>query len=204
MEANNIILQKFIEDQNHDCNHYWGDSWQYWSDLYDAISEMRVWINKSHVLVYEKEKYGTYRFDILQMYDGTLKSWLQPTVRTDFDWYFHNAWVYHNMHGLYSVINKVVTPCVNAVLKIISKVDRVCAKAVPSRFIKWVNNWQLQILNEGFQKTCYKYPHIVNELLVDVDCYSYIKPYGDYIVDGEVIHDKYWKSVLSRHGKLTI
>lgn len=193
MSSNKDILIKYIEDKNHDTFHTWGDAWFGWEYMDQAIKEMRKYIDKSRVLVYDKEKFGTYRFTILCMYDGTLKSWLQPTVRIDFDWSFNNYWIYKNYPKIYNWVRNKIVPIVNKGLHYISRADRFISKYVPKKFIKKVQNWQLQKLNEGFQKVCLEYPMIVNEMISDIDCPEIIKPYGDYIIDGETIHNKYWK-----------
>lgn len=60
--------------------------------------------------------------------------------------------------------------------------------------LTWIiREWQIKEINKLFQTVCKKYPHLVDELISDTDCYMYIKPgkYGD--IDGEAIHNKYWK-----------
>ena len=49
--------------------------------------------------------------------------------------------------------------------------------------------------NKVFQLACKKWPNVVDELIVDIDGWEWIKPckWGD--VDGEAIHDKYWKKI---------
>lgn len=195
METNREILEKYISDSSISTIHMWNDGWEGWNDLYSAIKEMQNYIEKSHALVYEKEKFGSYRFDILVMYDGTLKSWLQPTVRADFDWRFTSFWLYSHFPRVENFLSNLLEPPVNLFLQWFSKVDRFFAKFVPKKFIKWVNSWQYQKLNEGFQKVALKYPRIVNELISDVDMYKKIKPFGNYIIDGETIHNKYWKKI---------
>ena len=194
LKSNREIL---LETMDADVNtfHEWGDGWEYWSDLGKAIEEMGNYIRKSRTLVYDKEKFGTYRFDLLCVYDGTLKSILQPSVRVDFDWNPSMHWLYNHAPRVRKALKDTLVPVVNKMLKLFSRFDRLVAKAVPGRFVARVVRWQLSVLNEGFQKTCLKYPHIVNELVSDVDIYKEIKPYGNYVVDGEKIHNKYWREV---------
>lgn len=190
--GNKEILLEYI-NKKVNTFHEWGDGWEHWSDLGKAINEMRRHIRKSRALVYDKEKYGTYRFDTLCLYNGTLKSILQPSVRLDFDWNPSMYWLYEHAPMLRKALKDTLVPVVNWMLKLFSRFDRLVAKAVPDKFVSRVVRWQLSVLNEGFQKTCLKYPHIVNELVSDVDIYKEIKPYGDYVVDGEKIHNKYWR-----------
>lgn len=173
--------------------HFWGDGWAGWDELRAAINEMQPYIRKSRVLVYDKEKFGTYRFDIEYMYDGTLKSIIQPSYNRDFTWRSYNAWAYKHMPKLYKFFRKYICVSVDKVLHYISVVDRALSKLVPDSFISWVRSKQLHILNKGFQEVLLKHPSIVHEFVSDVDCWEHIKPFGDYIVDGSVIHNMHWE-----------
>ena len=173
--------------------HFWGDGWAGWDELRAAINEMQPYIRKSRVLVYDKEKFGTYRFDIEHMYDGTLKSIIQPSYNKDFTWSAYNVWAYKHMPKLYSFFRKYICVSVNKILHYISAVDRALSKLVPDSFISWVRSKQLHMLNKGFQEVLLKHPSIVHEFVSDVDCWEHIKPFGDYIVDGSVIHNMHWK-----------
>lgn len=182
------ILKHNIKNPPDELFHCWNDGWEYWNDLYSAINEIDRYFRKARVLAYTKEKYGTYRVSVLGVYDGTLKSILKPNVRYDFDWHYYGSF----MRGF---VESVIEPCVNWILKGVSKVDRFVAKLIPKFFKNFVINRQKSKVNEGFQKVCLKYPHIVHELVSDIDCYEWIKPYDDYVLDGEEIFNRHWKRV---------
>lgn len=58
-----------------------------------------------------------------------------------------------------------------------------------------VRAYQYRVYNYAVQKACARYPHITEEIVVDLDWPEYIKPgiFGD--VDGMKIHNKYWKQL---------
>ena len=63
-------LEFYINNTEGPVVHFWGDGWVGWNELRDAINEMQSYIRKSRVLVYDKEKFGTYRFDIVHMFSS--------------------------------------------------------------------------------------------------------------------------------------
>lgn len=69
--------------------------------------------------------------------------------------------------------------------------------------VRLVNWWQARRLNKAFQVTCKEYPDVVDELIMDTDCYRCIKPcrWGD--VDGEAIHRKYWTPLKPKTETVT-
>ena len=136
---------------------------------------------------------GTYRFDIVHMYDGTLKSIIQPSYNMDFTWSSYNVWAYKHIPKLYSFFRKYICISVDKILHYISAADRALSKLVPDSFISWVRSKQLHVINKGFQEVLLRHPSIVHEFVSDVDCWEHIKPFGDYIVDGSVIHNMHWK-----------
>jgi len=59
------------------------------------------------------------------------------------------------------------------------------------RVVNWVHR---QVVNWAIQRACRRYPEVVDELVADIDCYTWVRPgiFGD--VDGERIRNKYWKT----------
>lgn len=66
---------------------------------------------------------------------------------------------------------------------------------IPKRFIGWVQQRQVQVINEGYQKVCLKYPYLVHELVSHCDLYKCIKPYGPYVLNGEDVWNQHWESI---------
>ena len=242
-----VAALRFHIDHPSSSHHMWGDDWEYWSDLDKAIRELDGHFRSARVLAYTKEKYGSYRATVLSVYDGRLKSLLQPSVRLDFYWWYSGASLYklrkrrdnnpsnrwYRITGFCAdvckrVLDGFIQPCVNWLLGNISVLDRFIARPhlpfysefhlrkedykhpflhrvdewikghirfIPKSFVCWVVSKQIHRVNEGFQKVCLKYPHIVHELISEIDCYKWIIPYGKYIVDGEKIHNMHWKSL---------
>ena len=60
---------------------------------------------------------------------------------------------------------------------------------------KLIQDRQAKHYNKAFQLACKKWPNIIDELIAMTDGYKMIKPckWGD--VDGEEIHNKYWKKM---------
>lgn len=72
--------------------------------------------------------------------------------------------------------------------------DKTISKINHTIGLTWIiRKWQIKKINQLFQKVCKEHPYLIDELISDTDCYMYIKPgrYGD--IDGEKIHNKYWK-----------
>lgn len=167
--------------------HIWGDEWfiEHGNHLYEAINDLETRIRKwAKMGVCGKEKWGAYRDEYLSFWNGGISQ----------IFFGYRATYYHNI-----------------VAKIMYKFDHCLIPIKKTKFgwvtvgiadlnrkiglTKIVNNWQARMLNKAFQITCKEYPDVVDELIVDVDCYELIKPckWGD--VDGEVIHKKYWKKL---------
>lgn len=148
--------------------HYWGDEWfqKNGKDLDNAISHcMKIWKKYGRIGTHGKEKYGTFR---------------------DHVWFYNAWWAIHELikpgYMYYSQWPRWFY-----------KLDLLLGRCV--RFLKLykiVQWYQKHIYNYAIQQACKKYPHIVDELVSNLDGYKFIKPgiFGD--IDGEVIHNKYW------------
>lgn len=104
--------------------------------------------------------------------------------RTDFFMLWGGSWLFWN--GKFNVKHS----------KFQLTLDKIC-RWLNYRLgiVKLVRYWQKREINKLFQRICKEHPDIVDELISDTDCYMYIKPgkYGD--IDGEKIHNKYWKQI---------
>ena len=146
--------------------HYWGDEWF--------------------------QKYGK-EFDkaICELNNGLRKSHILVCgkekfgcYRTDFFSLWNGSWLFWN--GNWRFDGK----------KIRYTFDKICKWLnYKLGIVKLVHCWQKREINKLFQTVCKKYPDFVDELICDTDCYMYIKPckYGD--LDGNKIHNKYWKCI---------
>lgn len=201
-----MAIEEYINDKSHSITHIWGDKTFDWEGLYDAEHIIYTACKKAHICAEVKEKYGALRFYPIQCFNGTLKSWLRPSVKWNFS--INKRWEtrskyndetkrieYKKNYG--SVLfNKIVIAPINYILEKVSDLDRFIAKnVIPKSFIQKVQDWQWEVINDAFQTACKRHPHLVNEICAEVDCYKIIKPNEIGIVDGEVIHNKYWKSV---------
>lgn len=167
--------------------HIWGDEWfkEHGDNLYKAISAVENRIRKwARAGVYGKEKFGTYRDEYFQLWNGGL---------------FQIIYGYRLFHGQ------------NWFSKLLWKIDHNLIPIKKTQFgwlkvglsdfnhkiglTKLVWKWQAKMVNKAFQITCKEYPDVVDELIVDTECYSMIKPckWGD--IDGEEIHKKYWRTL---------
>ena len=104
------------------------------------------------------------------------------TFRTDFFCLWAGSWLFWNGNWRFD------GP------KILYKLDRI-GKWLNHKLgiVKLVQAWQKRGVNKLFQRVCKEHPDLVDELIMSTDCYDFIKPgkYGD--IDGEKIHNKYWK-----------
>lgn len=166
--------------------HIWGDEWfqKYGDQLYKAIDvfEKRI-IKWAKCGVCGKEKFGTYRDDFFQMWNGSLAQIL-----------FGYRCVYRKW------FEKIICFIDNNLIPI-KKTQFGWRKVGLSDFnrsiglVKLVNKWQAKRLNKAVQITCKEFPDVVDELLSDVCFYKCIKPCKWGNIDGEKIHDKYWKVI---------
>lgn len=116
-----------------------------------------------------KEKYGTFR-DHASFWDGSIWHLCRPSAI----WYGEPPWTW--IHG---------------------KIDRYFFMGFTKwtgirRLFRW---WQRQVYNYAIQKMCKKHPHIINEIVSNLDGYRMVKPglFGN--VDGTAIHSRFWRIV---------
>ena len=139
-----------------------------WKSLGKAIDYcLTTWHRWGRMHSNGKEKYGTFRATA-DLWDGTVYRLFNPGymyIKSGFWW----VWYFY--------------------------VDRPLSK----KFFKYTGilklfNWyQAQVYNYSVQKVCKKYPHIVDEIVSDLDDYELVKPSVFGKIDGKTIHDKYWK-----------
>ena len=158
--------------------HYWGDEWfyKYGDQLDEAINKLNTGLNLIHVHCCGKEKYGCFRTDFFSLWDGSIRSW-------NGDW------------------NNYITPAMPKIKRFKRKFS-IKFDSVAVKINRWfgitrrVQEWQKNEINKLFQTVCKEYSALTDELINETDCYMYIKPgkYGD--IDGEEIHNKYWKKLI--------
>lgn len=166
--------------------HYWRDEWfqKYGPELYGAIEVLENRIRKwAKCGVCGKEKYGTYRDEYFRMWDGGL-----------YEIFFgYRAWPGDGFwQNLLWKIDNYLVPV---------KTRFGWSHKGLADFNRWigltkmVHKWQVRMVNKAFQVTCKEHPDIIDELVSDTDCYEMIKPCKWGNVDGQTIHDKYWKKL---------
>jgi len=169
--------------------HMWGDEWfkRYGDQFYKAINVFEDRIHKwAKCGVYGKEKYGTYRDEYFQMWNGEL-----GTIFFGYKLFHGGSWY----EKLVWYIDNYLIP--------IKKTRFGWLHAGIANFNRWigltklVNKWQARMLNKAAQITCKEFPEVKDELLRDICFYKCIKPckWGD--IDGEALHKKYWKVLKS-------
>lgn len=167
----------------------WGDEWfkKHGNQLYNAIDMLEYRIRKwAKCGVCGKEKFGTYRSEYFRMWDGSLCQIL-----------FGYKYCYNKK------FEKIIFTIDNYFFPI-KKTKFGWYKAGLANFnraiglVKLVNKWQARMLNKAVQITCKEYPDVVGELLMDVDFYKVIKPCKWGNIDGQKIHDKYWKTISKK------
>lgn len=168
--------------------HEWGDDWfnEHGAELYAAIDKVEERIRKwAKAGVCGKEKWGTYRDEYLRLWDGGITQ-IFFGYRATYYWNVVSRILYFIDHRLIPV-KKTEFGWLRAGLADLNY-------KIGLTELVW--KWQRKMINKAFQVTCREYPNVVEELVVDVDCWKMIKPckWGD--VDGQEIHDKYWKTVL--------
>jgi hypothetical protein len=120
--------------------HEWGDDWEHWQDLNDAIYECMVyWKKWGRIGSWGKEKWGCFRHEV-GFYEG--------------DWGIHE--LVKPGHAFYRWPKKLI------------KYDRFIGSCINRIGIGYlIRKWQHYIYNRGIQRVCAKYPHIVDELVSD-------------------------------------
>ncbi|MCQ2737227.1 MAG: hypothetical protein MJ224_01295 [archaeon] len=192
--------------------HYWGDEWfqKYGNDLYKAIDEIDKQLRKYHIGAITKEKWGCRREDMLRFWDGGLYTILFGyrlyigTFRYKglfkFKWFENFINKIHRF--IYNKLDKGI-PNIPSETKI-EDYKKYYNKRIWKGLIyynqkigltKLINNYQVKMYNKIYQQICKKYPHIVDELIMDIDGYEMIKPCKWGNIDGKEIHNKYWKSI---------
>lgn len=150
--------------------HEWGDDWfeKNGKDLYAGINLFAHIVRKYGLIkCYNKEKYGTHRTDFVLFWDGGIHYFLcKSFVR------ICHPFIYW-------------------------KIDRYFVRPLTKYTgLLWLaTRYQEFIWNSAIQIACKKYPNVIDELVMDMYPYMIIKPnmFGD--VDGEKIHNKYWKTL---------
>ena len=166
--------------------HEWGDEWfrKYGKDLYEAIDKLEDRIRKwSKAYVYGKEKWGCYQDSFLTLWDGGLFQ-----ILFGYKVFFH-GWFERLVHK----IDRQLIPVKKTKFGWV-KVG-LCDLNWKIGLTKIVQRWQKHRVNKAFQVTCKEYPHLVDELVCDVDCYRLIKPCKWGNIDGTEIHNKYWEKI---------
>lgn len=179
--------------------HYWGDKWfqEHGDHLYSAILELDKKLWKYKIGCLTKEKYGTRREDMLKLWDG---GWYTIIYGPRFS---YRPWKYYKwkpfrklVEGIHSFVYWLDHSIVPGTKTKYGRLRKGLAD-----FHRWlgivavVNSWQAKKYNKAFQLTCKKYPDVIDELVMDAEGYKMIKPckWGD--IDGQVIHNKYWKTL---------
>lgn len=149
--------------------HYWGDDWfkKHGKDLNFVINYcMSFWKKHGRIGSHGKEKFGTFR-DHCYFWDGGIWSLFYP----GYVWVKPGFW-----HFIYFYVDRYAT-------------RPFTLKTGLHRLGMW---YQKQIYNYAIQKMCKKYPDIIDEIVVDLDYYEFVKPGIFGKIDGKIIHDKYW------------
>ena len=179
--------------------HIWGDEWfkKHGDNLYNAIEFIHKYSRKHHAPIYGKEKWGSFRTEIIGFWNGSIHQ-----ILFGYRCYLGRIRDYKS---------KFINKCVDLFYGFINILDRRLIPIKKTKFgylyagisnlnrkiglVKLVNKYQANIINKTFQLACKKYPDVIDEIISDVDCYKCTKPckYGD--VDGIKIHNKYWKAL---------
>lgn len=150
--------------------HDWSEKDFDWKSLHNAINYcIKFWRVYGRIGSHGKEKYGTFR-DHVYFWDGGIWSLIRP--------------------GYCSIGGPVLS-------FIYFKLDKYITKPF-TRYTglrKLGFLYQRFIYNYAIQKVCKRYPHIVDEIVSDLDNYNMIKPgiFGN--ICGKTIHEKYWTIV---------
>lgn len=144
--------------------HDWSDDSFDWDSLNKAISLIwSICTRYGRIGIHSKEKFGTHRCSSY-LFDGTLHSLVKPG-------HVYNRWSKRARWIDYSIFAPM-------------------AKRTGAIWL--IHKYQATIYNFAFQLACFRYPHIIDEIVSGVDGYPMIRPgiFGE--VDGTVIHNKHW------------
>ena len=199
--------------------HLWGDEWfqKNGNDLYSAIEWIEKNLRKNRIRVCGKEKFGTYRDEYLCWWDGSLSQFLfgpskylrPPYRKSRIEWIGNIQekfcdFIYWRIDQGWT--RKMMREKDTEKLMLLIK-ERFCdkegnpvkrglrSKMANTKFYKRYCNKRKEAYNKVFQLACKKWPHLVDELISDIDGWEWVKPcrWGD--TDGTEIHRKYWKPV---------
>lgn len=150
-------------------HHVWGDPWfiKHGEELNSAIYEiMKTWRRYGRIGSHGKEKWGRFQ-DAVYFYHA---SWpIHELVKPGYVWYqWPRRWMLREIK--------------------FSKLVR-CLK-LPVL----IRAYQEVIYNAAIQRACLKYPHLIDELVADLDYPELIKPGIFGKIDGQKIHSKYWST----------
>lgn len=188
--------------------HYWGDEWfkNNGNDLYEAINYIDKELRRYGIFAISKEKYGSRREDILHLWDGgiysllfghrcfigTYKHYKNEKLRNFIDQIHH--FIY------YTIDQGIPSKKENETFEEYSKrYEKRIWKGLSHYtnkigLLKLVHKYQANMYNKTYQIACKKWPMIIDELIVMVDGYKMIKPCKWGNIDGEEIHNKYWRT----------
>lgn len=149
--------------------HYWGDDWfkKNGRDLDQAINFIiRNLKTYGRIGSRGKEKFGCFR-DHVTFWDGTIHGLIYP------------EYYYIKYPFLYFKFDRYITKPI------------VRFTGLGSLFFLY----QKFVYNAVIQIACKKWPHLIDELVSDLEHYKLIKPglFGN--ICGVTIHNKYWRKV---------
>ena len=189
--------------------HFWGDEWfkKNGDDLYNAIDFIEKYLRKHHIGICGKEKYGCYRDEYLRLWDGGLYTILfgyrcYIGTHNNYKWKWLKEFVDKIHHFIYYTLDCGTPESIEG-----ESFEDYCVRYKNHKWkglqhysnqiglTKLIQDRQAKHYNKAFQLACKKWPNVKDELIVMVDSYKMIKPckWGD--VDGEEIHNKYWKKL---------
>lgn len=189
--------------------HYWGDEWfkNNGNELYKAIDFIDEKLRKAGISCISKEKYGTRREDMLRFWDGglyqilfgtrcyigTFRNYKNKKIENFVNKIHH--WIYFKLDlGLVDNIeNETIEDRVIRQDKYWWK--GLCKISEIIGIKKLINKYQEKAYNKAYQIACKKWPMVIDELIVMIDGYKMIKPCKWGNIDGEKIHNKYWKTI---------
>lgn len=149
----------------HEC----GDEWfiKNGKDLNSAIYEFeRICRRYGGILIFGKEKYGCYIDDATTLWDGGSHYFIYKSP-----YYIRNNFIYWK---------------IDPIIKFITK-------NIGLHFI--IVKYQKTIYNYAMQKVCKKYSNVIDEMILYLDNYRLVTPGIFGKINGEEIHNKYWRTL---------